>query len=210
MTTASATVRLTSKGVATRTRIVAAAADLVLARGVGGTSLDDVRAGTLTSKSQLFHYFPGGKRELVLAIAALQAERVLQAQQPYLDGLDTWESWAAWRDALLTHYAAQPHWGCPIGTLVSELTGTDAAAAAEVAAHLDRWRAYLSAGLHRMRERGLLRPDTDPDRLALAVFASVQGGLLLNQAARSNEPLSAALDGALAALRAAAPADSRR
>ncbi|BCJ73828.1 transcriptional regulator [Catellatospora sp. IY07-71] len=209
MTTASPAARLTSKGVATRTRIVAAAADLVLARGVGGTSLDDVRAGTLTSKSQLFHYFPGGKRELVLAIAALQTERVLQAQRPYLDSLDTWESWEGWRTALVAHYAAQPHWGCPIGTLVSELTGTDAAAAAEVAAHLDRWRAYLSAGLRRMSERGLLRPDADPDRLALAVFASVQGGLLLNQATRANEPLAAALDGALAALHAAAPSDSR-
>ncbi|GAA1608063.1 TetR/AcrR family transcriptional regulator [Catellatospora bangladeshensis] len=209
MTTAFPATRLTGKGVATRTRIVAAAADLVLARGVGGTSLDDVRAGTLTSKSQLFHYFPGGKRELVLAIAALQTERVLQAQRPYLDGLDTWESWDGWRTALLAHYAAQPHWGCPIGTLVSELTGTDAAAAEEVAAHLDRWRAYLSAGLRRMSERGLLRPDAEPDRLALAVFASVQGGLLLNQATRSNEPLAAALDGALAALHAAAPADSR-
>jgi AcrR family transcriptional regulator len=203
VTTASAA-RLTSKGAATRTRIVAAAADLVLARGVGGTSLDDVRAGTLTSKSQLFHYFPGGKRELVLAIAELQTERVLRAQQPHLRTLDTWQAWEGWRDALLAHYAAQPHWGCPIGTLVSELTGTDAAAAAEVAEHMDRWRGHLGAGLHRMRERGLLRPDADPDRLALGVFACVQGGLLLNQAAQSIEPLSAALDAALAVLRAAA------
>ncbi|GHJ43551.1 TetR family transcriptional regulator [Catellatospora sp. TT07R-123] len=206
MTTAT-TVKLTAKGAATRTRIVAAAADLVLTRGVGGTSLDDVRAGTLTSKSQLFHYFPGGKRELVLAIAALQADRVLAAQQPYLETLDTWAAWDGWRDALLAHYAAQSHRGCPIGTLVSELTGTDATAAAEVAAHMDRWRAHLAAGLHRMHERGLLRPDADPDRLALGVFACVQGGLLLNQAAQSIEPLAAALDAALAALHAAAGRD---
>ncbi|GAA2368594.1 transcriptional regulator [Catellatospora methionotrophica] len=205
MTTATPA-RLTAKGAATRARIVATAADLVLARGVGGTSLDDVRAGTLTSKSQLFHYFPGGKSELVLAIADLQMERVLRAQRPFLDTLDTWAAWDGWRDALVAYYGSQPHWGCPIGTLVSELVGTDPAAAAEVVGHMDRWRGLLRDGLGRMRESGLLRADADPGRLALAVFAAVQGGLLLTQAMRSIEPLTAALDAALTALRAAAPA----
>src|SRR5882724_5988223 len=116
----SATAKLTQKGEATRARIVEAAADLVLARGVGGTTLDDIRAGTSTSKSQLFHYFPSGKTELVAAIAAFQAERVLQAQQPFLGHLDTWEAWDGWRDAVVRHYGSQPHWGCPIGSLVNE------------------------------------------------------------------------------------------
>jgi AcrR family transcriptional regulator len=196
--------RLTRKGLATRARIVAAAADLVLARGVGGTSLNDVRAGTGVSKGQLFHYFPGGKAELVRALSAFQAERVLDAQRPWLDRLDTWQAWERWREAVLAHYGSQPHWGCPIGALSGELAGRDPACAAEVAAHLERWRGLLGAGLERMRASGLLRPDADPERLALAVFAALHGGLLLTQTARSLEPLEAALDGALAALRAQA------
>src|SRR6266852_1759691 len=107
--------RLTPKGVAMRAKIVAAAADLVLARGVGATSLDDIRAGTGTSKSQLFHYFPGGKAELVIAIASFQTERLLDAQRPHLEELDTWTSWEKWRAAVVAHYASQQHWGCPIG-----------------------------------------------------------------------------------------------
>ena len=118
---------------------VAAAADLILARGVGGTSLDDIRLGTLTSKSQLFHYFPGGKSELISAIAAFQGERVLAAQRPYLDTLDTWEAWQGWRDAVIAHYGSQPHWGCPISALTME-AGVDASA------HLERWQAYVTAG----------------------------------------------------------------
>src|SRR6202035_2931148 len=117
----------TPKGAATRARIVEAAADLVLARGVGATSLDDIRAGTATSKSQLFHYFPGGKSDLVGAIAAYQSERVLDAQRPYLDALDTWEAWEGWRRAILAHYRSQPSWGCPIGALASQLIATDPA-----------------------------------------------------------------------------------
>ncbi|WP_203922642.1 TetR/AcrR family transcriptional regulator [Rugosimonospora africana] len=193
--------KLTPKGAATRERIVEAAADLILARGVGGTSLDDIRAGTATSKSQLFHYFPGGKSELVGAIAAFQAERVLQAQRPYLDTLDTWEAWQGWRDSVIAHYGSQPHWGCPIGSLAGELMGNDPARAADVAEHLNKWRGYLQAGAERMRESGLLRADADPERLALSVFASLQGGLLLTQTMCSIEPLAAALDGALATLR---------
>ncbi|MDT7685956.1 MAG: TetR/AcrR family transcriptional regulator, transcriptional repressor for nem operon [Pseudonocardiales bacterium] len=198
------TAKLTPKGAATRARIVASGADLVLARGVGGTSLDDICTGTATSKSQLFHYFPGGKSELVGAIAAFQSERVLRAQQPFLGELDNWAAWQGWRDAVLAHYGSQRHWGCPIGALATELIGNDPERAADVARHMDHWRGYLRAGLSRMRDAGLLRADADPDTLALSVFAALHGGLLLTQTMRSLKPLEAALDGALTTLRAAA------
>jgi len=198
------TSKLTAKGAATRARIVQAAADLLLAHGVGGTSLDDIRAETATSKSQLFHYFPGGKLELVGAIAAFQGERVLQAQRPFIDTLDTWEAWEGWRHAVVAHYGSQAHWGCPISALASELIGNDAAASAEVEAYMDRWQEYLEAGLARMRAAGALRADANPRSLALSIFAALRGGLLLMQAMRSLEPLEAALDGALTTLRAAA------
>ena len=199
-----ATTTLTPKGAATRDRIVEAAADLILARGVGGTSLDDIRAGTATSKSQLFHYFPGGKGELVSAIASFQSERVLDAQRPFLDTLDTWEAWDGWRDAVVAHYGSQAHWGCPIGALTAELIRDEPSRAAELTAHMDRWRGYLEAGLQRMHASGLLRDDADPRTLALATFAALHGGLLLTQMMESIKPLKAALDSALAALHAAA------
>jgi AcrR family transcriptional regulator len=195
---------LTPKGAATRARIVEVAADLVLARGVGGTSLNDIRAGTGTSKSQLFHYFPGGKSDLVRALADLQSERVLDAQRPFLDTLDTWEAWDHWRDAVVVYYSSQPCWGCPIGAMTSELVGNDPMLAVEVAEHMDRWRGYLQAGLTRMLAAGQLRSDADPETLALATFASLQGGLLLAQSMQSAKPLAAALDAALIALRSAA------
>jgi AcrR family transcriptional regulator len=204
----SSTTKLTPKGAATRARIVEAAADHILAHRVGGTSLDDIRAGTATSKSQLFHYFPGGKTELVAAIASFQSERVFQAQRPFLDTLDTWEAWEGWCEAVLAHYGSQAHWGCPIGALASELIGTDQALSAELAAYMDRWRGYLQAGLTRMRAAGLLRADANPETLALSVFAALHGGLLLTQTMQSIEPLAAALQGAMAALRAVAVTDA--
>jgi AcrR family transcriptional regulator len=200
----STTTRLTAKGAATRARIVEAAADMVLARGVGGTRLADVGAGTATSRSQLFHYFPGGKSELVSAIASFQSERVLDAQRPFLDRLDTWEAWDGWHDAVIAHYGSQAHWGCPIGALTAELINHEPARAIELAEHMNRWRSYLEAGLRRMQTAGLIRDDAEPEMLALATFAALHGGLLLTQMMESIQPLEAALDGALATLHAAA------
>jgi len=54
-----------------------------------------------------------------------------------------------------------------------------------------------------MRSAGLLRPEAGTDKLALATFASLQGGLLLTQTMQSLEPLEAALEGALTTLHAA-------
>jgi AcrR family transcriptional regulator len=191
----------TARGAATRARIVETAADLVLARGVGGTSLDDVRAGTGTSKSQLFHYFPGGKGELVAEISVFQADRVHEAQRPYIDTLDTFDSWQRWRDAVVAHYGSQAHYGCPIGALARELIAREPERAADLGAPMERWRAALEAGVERLRANGTLRADCDPAAIALAIFASLQGGLLLTQTMRSLRPLELALDAALASLR---------
>src|SRR6266536_2612246 len=98
---------LTRKGLATRQRIVAGAAELFRGRGVAGTSLDDVCEATSTSKSQLFHYFPDGRTQLLAAVAQHEADRVLDDQQPALNQLTSWAAWQAWRDRVVERYRAQ-------------------------------------------------------------------------------------------------------
>jgi len=98
----------------------------------------------------------------------------------------------------------QPHWGCPIGALTAELIRNEPDRATELAGHMNRWRGYLEAGLQRMRDSGQLQPHANPRTLALFTFAALQGGLLLTQVMESIEPLEAALEGALTALRDAA------
>jgi AcrR family transcriptional regulator len=194
---------LTRKGAATRARIVEAAADQVLARGVGRTSLDDVREATRTSKSQLFHYFPDGKHELVQAIVALQGERVLDAQRPALDRLDTWAAWRRWRDAVIAYYdRTDGVLGCPIGSLAAEAAATDPELRDDLAAYMERWRGLLADGVRRLRERGLVDRRADPDALATGLLAAIQGGLLLSRTTGTLQPLETALDGALGQLRA--------
>ncbi|MEU4981295.1 helix-turn-helix domain-containing protein [Streptomyces sp. NPDC021969] len=64
--------RLTERGRATRERILRAAADMMRVRGVALTTLDDVRAASGTSKSQLYRHYPD-KDALVRDVEARQA-----------------------------------------------------------------------------------------------------------------------------------------
>ena len=104
---------LTAKGIATRARIVEGAAEVLREQGVAAATLEDVMARTRTSKSQLFHYFPGGKDQLLLAVAEFEAARVLEDdQQPYLSCLDSWEAWEQWRDVVVKRYEDQGEHAC--------------------------------------------------------------------------------------------------
>jgi AcrR family transcriptional regulator len=192
---------LTERGRQTRQRIIEETGHQILAGGIGGTTLDGVRAATLTSKSQLFHYFPGGKNELVREVAAWEGGQLLAAQLPWLDDLSTWESWHAWRDALVEYYLGLGRWACPIGSLAWEAAATDPELAAFVAQSMTLWRGKLADGIHRMQDGGHVSTAVDPDRLAAAILAAVQGGLMLSQPERSSWPLEAALDSLLDVLR---------
>lgn len=191
---------LTARGRATRERIVTAAATLMHQRGVAGTSLDDVRAATGTSKSQLYHYF-ADKSALVGAVIQWQVGQVLQAQQPALDGIDSMAALRRWRNQVVElNRGADSLGGCPLGRLAAELAGADRRAPAELVAGFATWQQRLAAGLCRIRDRGEL--DAESDALAAGLLAAVQGGLLLAQATRSVQPLEAALDLALSGVAA--------
>jgi TetR/AcrR family transcriptional regulator, transcriptional repressor for nem operon len=186
--------RLTRKGAETRERIVGAAADLVFADGVAATSIEDVKEAAGVSSSQLYHYF-ADKQALIHAVIAHQSEAVIAAQEPLLAKLDSLDALRAWRDqAVAIQRQLQCKGGCPIGALAGELAETDPAARADLAAGFARWESAIGAGIQAMHERGELPAEVDPDRLALALLAAHQGGLVLTQVRREPSSLEAALD----------------
>lgn len=184
---------LTVQGAATRRRIVVATADLMSRRGVARTSLDDVRAATSTSKSQLYHYF-SDKADLVRAVITYQRDAVLAEQRLVTEPLDSLPALARWRyRTVATHRRHGFTRPCPLGRLAAELAEDDDARPVLDAA-LGSWRDQLAAGLITMLAAGRLRAEADPDRLAGALLGAVQGGLLLACVSRSARPLQASLD----------------
>lgn len=194
MAETSAAPRLTRKGAETRERIVSAAADLVFADGVAATSIEDVKEAAGVSSSQLYHYF-ADKQALIRAVIAHQSDAVIAAQEPLLAKLDSLDALRAWRDqAVAIQRQLHCKGGCPIGALAGELAESDPEARADLAAGFARWEDAIGEGIRAMHERGELPAEIDPDRLALALLAAHQGGLVLTQVRREPAPLEAALD----------------
>lgn len=187
---------LTARGAATRSRIVDAAADLIYVHGAERTTLEEVMAASGVSKSQLYHYF-ADKDALVLDVIARQTERVLDAQQSYLDALDSLTALKAWRKAIVRFNKTMQGKGCPVGSLASELANDVEPARMRLADSFAMWRERIERGLARMRERGELAASVDPHELAVAVLSAVQGGLVLAKTTHSSQPLEIALDMAI-------------
>ncbi|APA77179.2 TetR family transcriptional regulator [Mycobacterium persicum] len=195
----------TDRGRRSRAAIIDAAATIMYQRGVSAASLDDVLAAAGCGKSQLYHYFTD-RSELVQAVIDRQLELIL-ANQPALNKVDSWAGLRRWADQILDkHRVPGGPFACPLGSMAAELKNDEAYLPALDAA-FDRWESALAAGLEKMRERGQLRKSADPHRLAAALLAALQGGMLSARVHNDITPLEDAVDNALLALRhkAAAP-----
>jgi TetR/AcrR family transcriptional regulator, transcriptional repressor for nem operon len=191
----------TAKGRQTRERIVGAAGELIGERGVAGTSLDDVIERAGASKSQLYHYFDD-RDALLRAVVSHNCDAVL-AVQPHLGSLDSWTAIRAWFDSLIQlQVDREARGGCPVGSLAGQLAETDERARVALEDSFARWEQPISEGLRSMRDQGKLARRADPDELATATLASIQGGLLLTQIRRDPGQLASALEAAYANLRA--------
>lgn len=191
---------LTAKGRATRQRIVEGAAAEIRERGVAATTLDDIRARTQTSKSQLFHYFPDGKDQLLLAVAEHEARMVLDDQQPYLGELTSWAAWQRWRDVVVDRYRRQGQ-HCPLAVLMSEIGRTTPGAQAVTAALITQWHNEIADGIRDMQRQRKIANTVDAETAAAAMLAGIQGGVGIMLATGDLSYLEAALDLGIGSLR---------
>jgi len=190
--------RLTARGARTRAKIVAAAANLMYVRGVGGTTLDDVIAASGVSKSQLYHHFDG-KEALVRAVIEHFGELVLQRERDALGHVSTVTGLRRWRDALVQNNALQHGaYGCALGALASEVSDHDDLARQALSQLFTEWQGLLAGVLRRLQDGGALSPEASVDQLATGLMGALQGGYMLAQTARDVTPMATSLDMALA------------
>jgi AcrR family transcriptional regulator len=196
---------VTQQGRATRERIVRAAAQLIATNGAAGTSLDDVRAATGVSKSQLYHYF-GDKRGLVRAVVDFQCATVLGLQAHALASVTSWEDLEHWVALMVQIVEEQDgRGGCPIGTLAAALSDIDDGLRTSLSEAFEAWSDAIRGALSRLRKNGLVAADADLDTLTTITLSAIQGGLLLAKTSRDANQLRITLDGAIAQLKAHAP-----
>jgi len=191
---------LTTKGVATRNRIVEHAAAVVRERGVAQTSLESVRAAAHVSNSQLFHYFPEGRTALMLAVAQYEADTILADQEARLDGAKTWQAWEDWAESLCARYESQGS-RCELTTLLSQLDPDNPGIQAILADAFDQWERLLTNGIRGMQAARKVRPDLDADTTAQVMVAGIVGSTMHMTATGSTARLRTTLRASIASLR---------
>lgn len=191
---------LTDRGRRTRDRILRAAVDLFSEKGFGDTSVSDVLDASGTGKSQFYHYFES-KADLIREVLRFQRLESLPNRNPDHGHLDTWARLRSWFDRLLEMTEASGYGGLNlIGSIPADLAG-HASLRREIVRTAHLRRRLLHRGLRRMKNRGELTEEADPERMASFAAAAIEGGLLLSSTDESTDALRVALDEAWSWLR---------
>jgi AcrR family transcriptional regulator len=162
--------------------MVAGAAELIGARGVGATSVRELAKFTGAPLGSTYHYFPGGKDQLVeesVAWVSGRVEKLLAraSEGGALSALDAFIS--NWREFLI---ASDYEASCPVLAVATE----DTATAGPASAVFKTWQGLLVPVL---RNDGV--PPERAERLAWLIVGSLEGAVVMARSQRSPVPLEA-------------------
>lgn len=183
-----------------RRRLVRAAADMLRRHGLNATSIRELAKHAQTPLGSTYHYFPGGKQQMVTEAVLFAGETVGHVLSKELEagpvkGVRAFL--ALWREVVVsTGFKA----GCPVLAVsteepLAEEGGDALAAAAKV---FEAWESLLADSL---LQHGADRQQAA--QLATLIVATAEGSIAMCRAKRSVQPLDS-IAGQLEALVSAA------
>ncbi len=183
------------KGEATRERIVARAAEIFNVHGYAGTSIDAIMEAVDLKKGGIYRHF-ANKEQLALAALDYALARV---RERFTEG-GAGHAHAA--DALIGFigvfrgYAQQPPitGGCPVLNTAIEADDTHPVLRERARAAVEEWRRLLHTTVLTGQARDEIRPEIDPDRLAIFLIATMEGAVMLSKLLDDSAPLQIAYD----------------
>jgi AcrR family transcriptional regulator len=181
--------------------MVRSAALLMRERGVDATSFSEVLALSGAPRGSIYHYFPGGKAQLVEEATRYAGDFIgntLSGALKQDDPMEVVDAFAEFFRPVLydSDYAA----GCPIAA--SALEGDRNPGARDAAG--DAFRTLQHVLSESLRRNGV--PKERARSLATVVFASLEGAIILARAERSAAPLDRVVTELQALIREAVPA----
>jgi TetR/AcrR family transcriptional repressor of nem operon len=180
---------------ATKRRLLQAGTALLLERGYGGLSLQELLDRTGLPKGSFYHHFESKEDMALQAVAAYTnlghalLDRCLDSHDhPPLARL------RLFFDQLGDFYASQGYLGCLLGALGQELSGVSEPFRRKIEECLASLAGRIADCLEEARAAGELAPETDPRALADVILNTWEGAALRSRLLRSPLPLQAALE----------------
>ena len=177
-----------------RSRLIESAQDLLWERGYTGTSPKAIQERAGAGQGSMYHHFTG-KADLARAAVRATADEMVPRSRSRLDGpgspLERLRAYLlAERDVLR---------GCRIGRLVQDPEVlADPALLGPIDDVFSSAMARLAAVLREGQEGGEVRPDVDPEQVAVTLVAVIQGAYVVARAHRDEARFASAVEGALA------------
>jgi len=167
-----------------RERMVASAALLIRERGAQSTAIADVLAHSGAPRGSAYHYFPGGRTQLLSEAVDYAAEFVAGRMAKADSGIQLLDSLARFyrKNLIDTDYRA----GCPALAVAVESGEPDKVNPMidRAAAAFTRWNDLIA---QRLIADGIAKDRAE--ELAVTATASLEGAIVLARAARDTKPL---------------------
>jgi TetR/AcrR family transcriptional repressor of lmrAB and yxaGH operons len=168
-----------------RTKLVLTTVDLLRRSGLSGAGINQVVDVSRAPKGSVYHYFPGGKQQLVTE-ALQEAERSVGESFAHTFGAK-----AAVADkvrALFTRAAAALAAngfakGCPVTAVTLDLDRESEPLRRVCERIFDAWIAIIAGGIDDV-------PTAERFAVAQLILAALEGGLVLARASGASAPLS--------------------
>ncbi|UGU32638.1 TetR/AcrR family transcriptional regulator [Mycolicibacterium smegmatis] len=170
-----------------RERMVRSAAVLIRERGAHPTAIADVLAHSGAPRGSAYHYFPGGRTQLLCEAIDYANDHVTARLDRATDTFALLDDMVArFRDQLL---ASDFRAGCPVVAVAVEAGDPEKADSADAVreragAAFQRWIARITA---RLCEDGV--PVERAEELATLITTSVEGAVLVARTTRDVKPL---------------------
>ncbi|MBK8112023.1 MAG: TetR/AcrR family transcriptional regulator [Saprospiraceae bacterium] len=167
-----------------RDRLIQVTARLIREKGMAATGINEIITTAGLPKGSMYHYFPGGKEELVKAALHSYKDWLGQSFKARMKGSTTAEQGLCGivdffiHDLTTSHYVA----GCPVATVALESAGTAPGVTEGVREVMDHWIASLCAYLQYKGLAGNLTTATD-------FITHLEGALVMARIYQSTEPL---------------------
>ena len=175
--------------VSTRDRIIVATNELFRRNGYNGTSLSQISEASNATIGSIYHFFPGGKEALAVAVIETTGSVYRQLFEAIAAGAS--DPASAYRDFFDGAAALLEQSGfidpCPIGTIAREVANTNESLRVAARNAFDSW---IEAARDHLAAAGI--PREEAEDLALLFVSTVEGTFVLSRTRRDTKSLTAA------------------